>query len=389
MIVVVGAGMAGLQAVVALRGRGYAGPLTMLGAEDEPPYDRPPLTKELLRGEVDSTTFTADWVALDVALRLGVRVIGVGDRHLATDAGEVAFETCVLATGAEPRRLPGAATTLRTRTDAVALRSALRPRARLVIVGAGWIGAEVATAALAAGVHVTVLEGLGAPLASALPVELGSRMLPWWSGVDLRLGVAVEAAEPGEVHLAGGGSVPADLVLVAVGARPVVPDGPALTAAGAAAVDSRLRTSVPGVWAVGDCASWESARYGTRMLVEHWDAALRAPAVAAENLLGGDQVWDPVPYFWSEQWGRMVQYAGHHPAGDRVVWRDEGERWAAFWLAGDRLVAALTVDRPRDLVQARHLMERDAVVDPALLADPAVAVKAAALQAGGRGRLPG
>ena len=155
--------------------------------------------------------------------------------------------------------------------------------------------------------------------------------------------------------------------------------GPALTAAGAAAVDPRLRTSLPGVWAVGDCASWESARYGTWMLVEHWDAALRAPAVAAANVLGGDQVWDPVPYFWSEQWGRMVQYAGHHPAGERVVWREEGARWACFWLSGDRLVAALTVDRPRDLVQARHLMERDAAVDDDLLADPSVAVKAAAL----------
>ncbi len=119
------------------------------------------------------------------------------------------------------------------------------------------------------------------------------------------------------------------------------------------------------------------------MHVEHWDNALRGPTVAAANALGGDEVWDPVPYFWSEQWGRMVQYAGHHPAGDRVVWREDGERWAAFWLAGDRLVAALTVDRPRDLVQARRLMERDAVVDAGLLADPTVAVKAAAA----RGRL--
>ncbi len=378
MIVVVGAGLAGLQTVVALRDQGYAGPLTLLGAEDEPPYDRPPLTKELLRGAVDSTTLEADWAALDVDLRLGVRVTAVGDRRLVTGAGKVAFDGCVLATGAEPRRLPGTATTLRTRADAAALRSALGPGTRLAIVGAGWIGAEVATAAVSAGLHVTVLEGLGAPLAAALPVEIGSRMLPWWAGVDLRLGVAVDAVEAQEVHLAGG-SVPADVVLVAVGARPVVPAGPALTPAGAAAVDAQLRTSLPRVWAVGDCASWESARYGTRMLVEHWDAALRAPAVAAANVLGGAQVWDPVPYFWSEQWGRMVQYAGHHPAGEHIVWRDEGERWAAFWLAGDRLVAALTVDRPRDLVQARHLMERDAAVDPALLADPAVAVKAAAV----------
>ena len=379
MIVVVGAGIAGLQTVVALREQGYAGPLTLLGAEDDPPYDRPPLTKELLRGEVDVTTLAADWTALDVDLRLGVRVGSVGEGVLATDHGDVGFDRCVLATGAEPRRLPGAGTTLRTRADALALRAALRPGARLAIVGAGWIGAEVATAAVATGVEVTVIEALPAPLAGALPAEIGGRTVAWWRGVDLRLGVSVEAVEPGAVHLSEGGSVSADTVLVGIGARPVVPAGPALTPAGAAAVDGQLRTSLPGVWAVGDCASWESARYGTRMLVEHWDAALRAPGVVAANVLGGAQVWDPVPYFWSEQWGRMVQYAGHHPAGDRLVWREDGERWGGFWLAGDRLVSALTVDRPRDLVQAKHLMERGVSVDAGLLSDPAVAVKAAAV----------
>jgi NADPH-dependent 2,4-dienoyl-CoA reductase/sulfur reductase-like enzyme len=379
VIVVVGAGLAGLQTVVALRARGYAGPLTLLGAEAEPPYDRPPLSKELLRGDVESSALHADWAALDVDLRLGVRVHEVGDGVLGTDTGELAFDRCVLATGAEPRRLPGAGATLRTTADALALRSALQPGHRLVIVGAGWIGAEVATAAVARGARVTVVEALDQPLAGALPTEIGRRTLPWWSSVELRLGAVVDAVEPGAVHLAGGERLPADTVLVAIGARPVVPAGPALTPEGAAAVDSSLRTSLPGVWAVGDCAAWESARYGTRMLVEHWDLALRGPGVAAANVLGGVEVWDPVPYFWSEQWGRMVQYAGHHAAGERVVWREDGDRWAAFWLAGDRLVAALTVDRPRDLVQARHLMERDAVVDVERLSDPAVAVKAAAV----------
>jgi NADPH-dependent 2,4-dienoyl-CoA reductase/sulfur reductase-like enzyme len=379
VIVVVGAGLAGLQTVVALRAQGYAGRLTLVGAESEPPYDRPPLTKALLLGETDDSTLDADWAALDVDLRLGVRATSVDDHVLATDDGEIGFDRCVLATGALPRRLPGAGTTLRTKVDALALRQALSPGARLVVVGAGWIGAEVATAAAAKGVHVTVVEGLTAPLASALPVEVGARTVPWWSAVDLRLGTAVEAVEPGGVHLADGAWLPADRTLLAIGARPDVPPGIDLTPAGAAAVDPQLRTSAPDVWAVGDCASWESARYGTRMLVEHWDAALHGPTVAAANVLGGAEIWDPVPYFWSEQWGRMLQYAGHHPAGDRVVWREAGERWAAFWLAGDRLVAALTVDRPRDLVQARRLMQRDATVDADRLADPAVAVKAAAV----------
>jgi 3-phenylpropionate/trans-cinnamate dioxygenase ferredoxin reductase component len=148
---------------------------------------------------------------------------------------------------------------------------------------------------------------------------------------------------------------------------------------GAVAVDARLRTSVPGVFAVGDCAAWSSARYGARMRVEHWDNALHAPSAAAANLLGGQEIYDPVPYFWSEQWGRMVQYAGNHAQANRRVWREDGDRWAAFWLADDRLVAALTVDRPRDLVQARHLMEAGRSVDDAALADPSVAVKKAAV----------
>ena len=131
---------------------------------------------------------------------------------LATDAGELAFDRCVLATGAQPRRLPGAGTTLRTKADALALRAALTPGARLVVVGAGWIGAEVATAAVARGAHVTVVEGLDRPLAGALPAEVGSRTLPWWSGVDLRLGATVEAVEPDAVHLAGGERLPADRV---------------------------------------------------------------------------------------------------------------------------------------------------------------------------------
>ncbi len=377
-IVVVGAGLAGLHTVRALREQGYAGPLTLLGAEDEPPYDRPPLSKQVLMGKADHSTLEADWDALDVDLRLGVRAEAVAPGVVTTDAGEVAFERCVLATGALPRRLPGPGVTLRTHADSLALRAALVPGARLVIVGAGWIGAEVSTAALLAGAKVTVLEGQTAPLANAMPPEVAERMLPWWSGVDLRLGAAVAAVEADAVQLADGTRLDADLVLVAVGVRPSVVAGVELDPRGAVAVDARLRSSLPGVWAVGDCAAWDSERYRTRMLVEHWDAALHAPTVAAANVLGGDEVWDPVPYFWSEQWGRMVQYAGHHQVADRTVWREDGDTWAVFWLGGDRLVAALSVDRPRDLVQARRLMQRDAAVDDALLADPSVAVKAAA-----------
>jgi NADPH-dependent 2,4-dienoyl-CoA reductase/sulfur reductase-like enzyme len=146
-------------------------------------------------------------------------------------------------------------------------------------------------------------------------------------------------------------------------------------------VDEQLRASVPGVFAAGDCAEFWSIRYGRRLRFEHWDIALRAPEVVAANVLGGSAVFDPVPYFWSEQFGRMVQYAGYHGAADRMVWRgDPGSgSWTACWLRGGRLAAAFCVDAPRDLMQARRLIQAGAGVDPVRLADPAVAVKAAAL----------
>jgi 3-phenylpropionate/trans-cinnamate dioxygenase ferredoxin reductase component len=394
-IVVVGGGLAGLQTVAALRRQGSTDALVLVGAELHPPYDRPPLTKAVLHGESEDSTLDADWAGWDVDVHLGRTATGLRTGVLETDAGDLAWDRLVIATGSVPVRFPGtaAARTLRTREDALALRAMLRPGVRLVIVGAGWIGAEVATAAVKAGVHVTVVEALDAPLANALPADCGKRMLPWWAPVDLVLGESVRAVEPGTVHLSGGhlsgghlsggSSLPADVVLLGVGSRPATAwlhgTPVCLTERGAVEVDSGLRSAMPGVWAVGDAAAWSSQRYGRRMHVEHWDNALHAPAVAATTLLGGEAVWDPVPYFWSEQWGHMVQYAGHHVGADRVVWREDGDTWAAFWLTGDRLSAALAVDRPRDLVQSRRLMDSGGRVDEAALADPARPVKSAAI----------
>jgi 3-phenylpropionate/trans-cinnamate dioxygenase ferredoxin reductase component len=384
-VVVVGGGLAGLQTVVALRAAGYAENLAIVGAEPRPPYDRPPLTKAVLMGLENDSTLEADWTGLDVDTHWGRTATGLRPGVLQTDRGDLRWDRLVLATGGRPVRLPGAerAMVLRTHDDCLRLRDQLQPGARLVVVGAGWIGAEVATAAVKAGTNVTVVEALAEPLAAVLPVEVGQRMLAWWDTVALRLGARVDRIEPDAVHLADGERVPADVVLLGVGSRPDTGwlDGVAgvvRTARGAVEVDGGLRVpGLEGVFAVGDCAAWDSARYGTRMHVEHWDNALHAPTVVAANVLGGDEVWDPVPYFWSEQWGRMVQYAGHHAAADRTVWREDGERWALFWLSGDRLVAALTVDRPRDLVQSRRLMESGVAVDAVQLADPGVAVKAA------------
>ena len=383
-VIIVGGGLAGLRTAEALRAQGHAGGLTLVAAESYPPYDRPPLSKAVLRGETEDTTVAADWEALDCELLLGRRATGLGE-DLETTEGPLGFDGLVLATGASPIRLPGDGPqhVLRSIDDARTLRAGLRPGARLVIVGAGWIGAEVATAAAAAGCRVTVVEAADAPLAGAIGAEVGSRTAPWYAeaGVELRHGLKVASIGPGGLELAGGGSIEADLVLTGIGVRPETAwlEGSGLALENGVVVDERLRTTRPGVYAAGDCAAWWSPRFGRRLRVEHWDTALNAPDVAAANLLGGEREYDAVPYFWSEQFGRMVQYAGHHPVADAMVWRGDPAtgKWAVCWLSGERLVAILTVNRPRDLLQGRRVIASGASVDGVRIADPDVAVKAA------------
>ena len=383
-----GAGLAGLRTVEELRAAGFAGEITLVGAEQRPPYDRPPLSKQLMAGTVDDTTLRDDLESLGADVRLGETATGFGERVLRTDRGEYGFDSLVLATGSLPVALPGSGPQrfLRTLDDALALRALLRPGLRLVIVGAGWIGAELATAAVARGCDVTVVEAGPAPLAGAIGTEVGALTEPWYpaAGVSLRLGQLVGSVQPGGLELAGGAVLEADEIVTAVGVRPAVGwlDSSDIAADGGVIVDERLRTSVPGVFAVGDCAAFWSQRYGRRLRFEHWDVALRAPEVVAANLLGGDAVYDPVPYFWSEQFGRMVQYAGYHGGADRLIMRGDpgGSRWAACWLAGGRLVAVFCVNAPPDLLQARRLIQAGADVDAGRLADPAVPVRAAAVR---------
>lgn len=387
-VVVVGAGMAGAQAALNLRQGGWQGAITLVGEELHLPYDRPPLSKDVLLGKADATAFEIDWHQLGVELLTGRRATGLTAGTLHTDGGELPYSALVIATGADPRTLPGLpdARTLRTVDDAHALRAALTPGRRIVLVGAGWIGAETATVARALGCRVTVVEAAATPLAGALPAELGALMADWYAaaGVDLRCGVGVAGAADGGVLLADGTHLPADEVVVGIGARPAtdwLAGGPlALDPDGTIPVDDRLRTALPGVWAVGDCASYPSARFGTRLAVQHWDHALHSGGAVAASVLGAlDAPYDPVPYFWSEQFDRMVQYAGRHAGADHLLWRGSpsGRDWSVLWLRDGALVALLAVDRPRDLAQGRRLIERGAVLDPALAADPAVQLKAA------------
>jgi len=392
-VVIAGAGLAGLRAAEELRARDYSGGITMIGAERRPPYDRPPLTKKFMIGEIDDTSLRADMTALGVGLRLGETATGLHDGVLGTDRAEYGFDALVVATGATPVRLPGPGPqrVLRTFDHAAALRSALRPGLKLAVVGAGWIGAELATSAAKKGCEVTVLEAAPAPLAGALGVEAGSRTVPWYSaaGVDLRLGQPVESVEHGGIALPGGGWLAADEVVTAVGVRPEVGwlAGSGVLLENGVAVDEELRATLPGVFAAGDCAAFWSRRFGGRIRVEHWDSAIHAPEVVAANILGGSDRYDPVPYFWSEQFGRMVQYCGHHSRTDKLVWRGdtEGRDWTACWLAGgshrgagERLAAVLAVARPRDLLQGRRLIASGVPVDLARLADPAVPLRDAA-----------
>jgi 3-phenylpropionate/trans-cinnamate dioxygenase ferredoxin reductase component len=385
-VVVAGAGLAGFRTAEELRARGYAGRITLIGAEQRPPYDRPPLSKKVLTDGIDPSLH-ADFAALDVDFRPGEAATGLEARDavLITDHGKYSFDHLVVATGAVPVALPGPGRQrfLRTHDDALALRALLRQGLRLAIVDAGWIGAEVATAAAAAGCEVTVVEAGPAPLAAAIGAEAGARTVRWYerAGVDLRTGTAVESVQPGGLALAGG-DLAVDEIVTAVGVRPAVGwlAGSGLVLDNGVTVDAGLRASLPGVYAAGDCASFESGLFGTRLRVEHWDVALHAPEVVAANILGGAEAFDPVPYVWSEQFGVMLQYAGHHEPGDRMVWRgdQEAEKWTACWLSGTRLMAILTVGNPRDLLQGRRLIAARAAVDPARLADPGVPVKAAA-----------
>ncbi len=384
-VVVVGAGLAGLRTVEELRTRGYAGRIALIGAETRPPYDRPPLSKRVLtEADPPDPSLRADFAALDVDFRPGQKV---SSRE---ELGEV--DHLVIATGALPVTLPGPGPqrVLRSYDDALALREVLKPGVRLAIVGAGWIGAELATAALGRGCEVTVIEAGVAPIAAAVSPAVGALTARWYeeAGAELRTEVAVESVEAGGLALAGGGWVAADEVVTAVGVRPAVGwlEGSGLRLENGVAVDAGLRTSAPGVYAVGDCAAFWSRRFGRQLRFEHWDVALHAPEVVAANVLGGDEVYDPVPYFWSEQFGRMVQYAGYHGGAAELVWRgdpsDVTSRWAACWLSAGvppRLMAILAVGRPRDLIQGRQLIASATPVDAERLADPAVAVKNAAL----------
>ncbi|WP_107097617.1 NAD(P)/FAD-dependent oxidoreductase [Streptomyces sp. WMMB 322] len=392
--------MAGVQTAVQLREQGWPGGIRLIGGEPHQPYDRPPLSKAVLLGKADDAALDVDFGALGIDVELGRQATALrpGERLVETDAGSVAYDQLVIATGAEAVALPGAEGVpgvhlLRTLDDAARLRAVLAARSEVVVVGAGWIGAEFTTAAREAGCDVTVVEAGVAPLPGALPAEITEHMRPWYeeSGARLRTGTAVRSVERGGVRLQDGTRLRADAVVVGVGSRPatgwLAGSGIGLGEDGGVLADEMLRASAPNVYAVGDCASFPSARYGERLLVHHWDNALQGPRVVAANITAGTlpdgeaeaALYDPVPYFWSEQFGRFVQYAGHHTAQDELVRRGDPDQaaWSVCWLRDGTLNALLAVGRPRDLAQGRRLIAGRAPVDAERVADAAVPLKKA------------
>ena len=402
--VIVGGGLAAAKAVEGIRESDSDGTIVLVTQEDRLPYERPPLSKGALKGDdpYDSAyTHDAQWYAdHDVELRLGTAAtsLDVGAHTVTLDGGQVlGYERLLLATGSRPRTLdvPGAdldgVLYLREMPDSVALQKRLTKGARIVIVGAGWIGLEVASAAIQAGAHVTVVEPQSAPLLAVMGEQVGG----WFAslhrghGVEFRFGDGVARIEGdgtvSAVITTSGDTIPADAVVVGVGITPDtrLAEGTDITVDNGIVTDPALRTSAEGVWAAGDVANWRSTTLDTNVRVEHWANANDGGLAAGRSMAGQDVTYDPIPFFFSDQYDIGLEYAGHVPrdSGAEVVLRGDpsGNEFMAFWVvpegAGVRVLAGMhvnvwdTIDAVQSLVRERTVVERDRLADPGVPLD--------------------
>jgi NADPH-dependent 2,4-dienoyl-CoA reductase/sulfur reductase-like enzyme len=377
-VLIVGGGLAAQRCAEALRRRGYEGTVRMVCAEPDPPYDRPPLSKEVLAGtaEEESVAYRPAWwyEEKQVELLLGARAEALDpDACTVTlDSGaELGYAQLLIATGSGARRLPFLdgyenVHALRTLADARRLRAELVPGARLAIVGAGFIGQEVAATACRLGVEVTMIEALETPLAPILGAELGA----WFAelhrseGVRVMTGAMLEVARGGdraqELVLAGGERVACDAVVVGVGTAPATQwlRGSGLDESGVR-TDTSGRSRLPGVFAAGDASVPFDPRFGVHARTEHWDAAAWQGAAAARAMLGEYPGTPPLPSFWSDQYGLRIQYVGHAHHADGVVLNgDPAERdFEAVFSRGGVPVAGLAVGRPRSIPLLKKQIE--------------------------------
>jgi len=387
---IVGGGLAGAKAAEALRDKDFDGHIVLFAAEEHLPYERPPLSKDFLLGKKQFGEFTAASSAWyrdhHVELQLGTEVSALDpDGHTVSlpDGTTVGYDKLVLATGSTPRRppIPGADAEgvhyLRTIDDAQALNSVLAEGASLAIVGAGWIGLEVAAGARDRGAAVTVVETAEVPLMGALGREAGEVFAAMHRdhGVDLRLGTTVDeittaGGKATGLKLGDGSTVAADAVLVAVGATAnigLAEQAGLATGNGGVLVDAALRTSNPDIFAVGDIAAAEHPVFGTRIRTEHWANALKQPAVAAAGMLGKPQEYAELPYFFTDQYDLGMEYVGHAPDYDRVLFRGDvaGREFTAYWLDdANRVLAGMNVNIWEGLDDIKSLVRSREPVDP-------------------------
>ncbi|XVU26125.1 NAD(P)/FAD-dependent oxidoreductase [Actinoplanes sp. CA-054009] len=387
--VVVGGGLAGAKAVETLRESGFSGPVTLIGSETVRPYERPPLSKGLLLGNDEPESVfvhSTEWYAEhDVDLRLGVTATALdrSTKSVRLDNGdEVDYEKLLLATGSSPRRLDvpggGRALLLRTLADSHRIDEAVTKDTRLVVVGSGWIGLEVAAAARSRGAQVTVVG------TSALPLQqiLGDRIAQVFAdlhranGTELHMNTHVTEVTADGVRLADGTSLPADVVVAGIG---VIPNVSLAADAGldvdnGVLVSSKLVSSDPDVFAAGDIANIDHPLLGHRIRVEHWDTAIRSGPVAARAMLGEDVVYDRLPFFFTDQYDLGMEYTGHAPADAEVVIRGDlaGREFIAFWLVDGKVAAGMNVNvwDVSDKIDA--LIRSGATVDRARLASTEV-----------------
>ena len=390
--IIVGASLAGAKAAEELRGRGFDGRVVLIGAEPERPYERPPLTKDYLRGEsprekayVHDTDFYA---AHEIELLTGTTVATLdpgASRITLADGRELGFDRLLLTTGAEPRRIavPGADLAgvhyLRSLADCDQLRDRIDAGGHAVVVGAGWIGSEFAASARQRGLEVTVIDPLELPNERIFGPEIGAfyRDVHAQQGVELLLGDGVESFEGdgavARVRTAGGRAVDCDFVVVGIGVVPRVELGEeaGLEVDNGVVVDERLQSSVPNVFAAGDIARAWHPFYGEGIRVEHWANALNQGPAAARAMLGEPVSFDRIPYFYSDQYDVGMEYSGYAPRWDKVVFRgdrDDGE-FIAFWLQDDHVIAGMNVNVWDVNEHVQALIRSRQAVDVATLTD--------------------
>ena len=371
-VLIVGAGLAGARCAETLRALGFDGEVRLAGAEPVPPYERPALSKEHLAGMRDAASLELRprtfWDEKGIELLLGRRVttVDVASRTAVTDADEkLPWDALVLATGATPRVFPGwsgpGVHTLRTLDDAAALQRELRPGAHLAVVGAGFVGTEVASTASSLGASVVLVDVTATPLERVLGPEVGSGLAARYAdaGVELRLGLGVERLErgpdgrPRALALADGSTVLAEVVVLAVGVQPETTGLP-LADGNGVPTDASGRTGVPGVFAAGDVAEAWHPLLGRRLRVEHWTSAAGQGAAVAHAILGDERPHVALPYFWSDQFGLRLQYVGHAETWTDVELEGEpGSLIARYRDNAGATVAALAVNRPAEVSRLR------------------------------------